>query len=279
MSELEFRNVSVRFGRGRHSFLAVDDVNLIVPPRSIVGLVGESGSGKSTLARAAVGLCEPVTGTILLDGDPISHARGARAAARQRVQMVFQDPYACLDPRRTVGQSLLEALETAARRRGERLCRNGSAAEVTRLLESVHLSASYAAVMPATLSGGQRQRVALARVLAAEPRVILADEVTSALDVSVQGSVLNLLKELAAELGFSVLFISHNLAVVRYLCDSVAVMKSGRLIEQGGVDQVLQNPREDYTRKLLAAVPRMGHALFATGGNENMSQPIPQGAP
>jgi peptide/nickel transport system ATP-binding protein len=263
MSRLEFTNVSVSFGRGHNTHLAVDDVSLTLSPGSILGLVGESGSGKSTLARAAVGLCEPSHGKIELDGAQISHARGAAATTRQQIQMVFQDPYSCLNPLMTIGASLMEALDSADKRSGTRRTRAARNAEVARLLEAVNLPAGREADLPASLSGGQRQRVAVARALAAAPTVILADEITSALDVSVQGSVLNLLRELQRELQLSILFISHNLAVVRYLCDEVAVMKSGRLVEQGPVLEVLEDPQQDYTRRLLASVPQVGQPLFA----------------
>ena len=247
MSELRFEDVVVRFGRTT----AVDGVSLIVPAGQIVGLVGESGSGKSTLARAAVGLAPLHDGRILLDGEPVP-ARGRH----RPLQMVFQDPYSSLDPRMTVGDSVAEAIppdslpSTAVhKRRAERR------AEVARLLELVHLEPTHAGARPAELSGGQRQRVALARALAGRPRVVVADEITSALDVSIQGAVLNLVRELQRELGLSMLFISHNLAVVRYVASQVAVMHDGRIIEQGPSAQVLADPAHDYTRELLAAVP------------------------
>ena len=237
MSELRFENVIVRYG----STTAVDGVDLTVPKGQIVGLVGESGSGKSTLARAAVGLA-PFDGRILLDGQPVP-TRGRH----RPLQMVFQDPYSSLDPRMSIGESVLEAMPggTRAQRRSE----------VARLLELVHLDPARAAVRPAELSGGQRQRVALARALAGRPRVVIADEITSALDVSIQGAVLNLVRELQRELGLSMLFISHNLAVVRYVATHVAVMHDGRIVEEGPTAQMLADPDHDYTRELLAAVP------------------------
>ncbi|GAA5069078.1 ABC-type glutathione transport system ATPase component [Thermocatellispora tengchongensis] len=222
-------DLSVRFG----AFTAVDGVTLPIPPGSAVGLVGESGSGKSTLARAVAGLV-PYTGRI----------EGAR-----RVQMVFQDPYASLDPRMTVGASIGEGL------RG--LGRDARRREVARLLDLVALPADLAGRYPRELSGGQRQRVAIARALGARPELLIADEITSALDVSVQGAVLNLVRTLRAELGLSMLFISHNLAVVRYVCDVIAVMREGRLVETGPAEEVVAEPRHDYTRALLAAVPRL----------------------
>lgn len=238
MSELRFEDVSVRFGAAT----AVDHLSLVVPSGHVVGLVGESGSGKSTLARAAVGLV-PFEGRILLDGEPVP-VRGRR----RPVQLVFQDPYSSLDPRMSIGESVAEAMPRGPARSERR-------AEVARLLELVHLDASRADARPAELSGGQRQRVALARALAGRPAVVIADEITSALDVSIQGAVLNTVRALQAELGLSMLFISHNLAVVRYVATHLAVMRHGQIVEEGPADQVLASPDHDYTRELLDAVP------------------------
>lgn len=239
MSNLEFQNLTVRYG----STLAVDDVSLTVPAGEVLGLVGESGSGKSTLARAAVGLAPVESGRILLDGKPVP-TRGRR----RPLQMVFQDPYSSLDPRMSIGESVAEAIPPGMSRSERR-------AEVERLLELVHLDPDRIGMRPAALSGGQRQRVALARALAGRPQVIVADEITSALDVSIQGAVLNLVRELQRELGLTILFISHNLAVVRYVASHVAVMHHGRIVEQGPTGRVLADPDHDYTRELLAAVP------------------------
>lgn len=239
MSELCFDDVTVHYGRR----VAVDGVSLLVPEGTVVGLVGESGSGKSTLARAAVGLAPLAGGRITLDGAPVP----ARGRPRP-LQMVFQDPYSSLNPRLTVRQSVAEAMPPGGSRAAKR-------SEVDRLLELVHLDPVCAEAVPSRLSGGQRQRVALARALAARPRVVIADEITSALDVSVQGAVLNLVRELQRELGLAMLFISHNLAVVRYVASHVAVMRHGRIVEQGPTTHVLTEPGHDYTRELLAAVP------------------------
>ncbi|MFD2796325.1 ABC transporter ATP-binding protein [Promicromonospora vindobonensis] len=255
MSELRFDDVTVRYGTGRRATTAVDGVSLVVPPGEIVGLVGESGSGKSTLARAAVGLVPVHGGRVLLDGEPVAGRR--RAAGPSPVQLVFQDPASSLDPRMTVGESVAEAVP---RQRGTArtpaAARAVVRAEVERLLTQVHLDPDRAGAYPGQLSGGQRQRVAIARALAARPRVVVADEITSALDVSIQGAVLNLVRELQRDLGLSILFISHNLAVVRYVATQVAVLHRGRVVEQGETAQVLGDPRHDYTRSLLAAVPR-----------------------
>jgi peptide/nickel transport system ATP-binding protein len=239
MSELRFEDLTVRYGVNT----AVDGVSLVVPSGRIVGLVGESGSGKSTMARAAVGLAPVESGRILLDGEPVP-LRGRR----RPVQMVFQDPFSSLDPRMSIGESVSEPIPRDVRRGARR-------AEGARLLDLVHIGSSRADARPSELSGGQRQRVALARALAAQPAVVVADEITSALDVSIQGTVLNLVRELQAQLGLSILFISHNLAVVRYVASDVAVMHRGRIVEQGPTAQVLATPSHDYTRDLLAAVP------------------------
>ncbi|HEV7709500.1 MAG TPA: ABC transporter ATP-binding protein [Asanoa sp.] len=257
MNELRFRDVSVRFGGRRRGVTAVDRVDLTVPAGTVVGLVGESGSGKSTLARAAVGLAPLAGGEVLLDGRPLPRTPG-----RHGIQMVFQDPYSSLDPRMTVGASIAEAAprgETAAARR----------AEVARLLDLVELAPERAGQYPAQLSGGQRQRVALARALAARPDVIIADEITSALDVSIQGTVLNLVRDLQRRLGLSMLFISHNLAVVRYVSDVVAVMYLGRIVECGPVDDVLGDPQHPYTRQLLASAPQPGGIPAVLTGAES----------
>lgn len=257
-NRLAFESVSVTYGHGSTAFTAVDQVTLAVEPGEILGLVGESGSGKSTLARAAVGLTEPSAGSIALGGTEISHARGESALERRRVQMVFQDPQSCFNPRRTIGQSLDEALQAAHKREGSAVPRlRVRKEEIANLIQAVALPAEAANRMPAQLSGGQRQRIAVARAIAARPSVILADEITSALDVSVQGAVLNLLRGLQRELGFSVLFISHNLAVVRIVCDRVAVMRNGSLIEIGDTTSVIDNPQQEYTRELIAAVPSL----------------------
>jgi peptide/nickel transport system ATP-binding protein len=237
VSELCFEDVTVRFGSRRHGITAVDGVHLTVPHGKIVGLVGESGSGKSTLARAAVGLVPMTSGQIVLNGQAID----PRA---RKLQMVFQDPNSALDPRMSIGESIAEALPRSVRDRR---------AEVARLLTLVDLPTDCVQQYPAQLSGGQRQRVGLARALAGRPEVIIADEITSALDVSIQGTVLNLVRDLQRQMRLSMLFISHNLAVVRYVSDLIAVMYRGRIVESGPAEQVLGDPQDPYTRELLAA--------------------------
>ncbi|NYI77665.1 ATP-binding cassette domain-containing protein [Nocardioides panzhihuensis] len=252
MGELRFDHVSVRYGGRRTGHTAVKDVDLVVPSGAVVGLVGESGSGKSTLARAAVGLTPVTAGSITLEGRDLLRSCGDS----RPVQMVFQNPYSSLDPRMTIGESIAEALP-----RSERHDRLARTAEVVRLLELVNLDGDRAAALPGMLSGGQRQRVALARALAARPGVLVADEITSALDVSVQGAVVNLIRELQQQMGLTMLFISHNLAVVRYLSDYVAVMNHGELLEFGAADEVLTEPDHPYTRELLDSVPALGSNL------------------
>jgi peptide/nickel transport system ATP-binding protein len=238
---------------------AVDRVDLAVPEASTLGIVGESGSGKSTLARALVGLVPLAGGEVLLDGERLRTARDGRVVdPRRRIQMIFQDPFASLNPRMTVGEAIGEALTV----RGG-VGRGARAAEIARFLDLVHLDPQLAARMPSRLSGGQRQRVAIARALAARPEVLIADEITSSLDVSVQSAVLNLMAELRRELGITLVFVSHNLATVRYLSDEVAVTYLGRIVEVGRTDAVVTAPQHPYTRALLYAVPSLGGEIAA----------------
>ncbi len=253
MSELRFDHVSVRYGSRSTGLTAVDDVSLTIPSGSVVGLVGESGSGKSTLARAAIGLAPVTGGAITLDGVDVAKLR-----RRHPIQMVFQDPFSSLDPRMAIGESIAEMIP-----RGTFSSAAAKRAEVGRLLKLVNLDPDRAGSLPGALSGGQRQRIGLARALAARPEVIIADEITSALDVSVQGSVLNLVRNVCAELELTMLFISHNLSVVRYLSDYIAVMYLGHIVELGPVDEVLNNAKHPYTRELLASVPTRNGNLLA----------------
>lgn len=235
---MRIADLTVRYG----TFTAVEGLSLDIPPSSIVGLVGESGSGKSSVAKALVGLA------------PITHGTFS-GADRERRQLVFQDPYASLDPRMAIGASVAEGL---------RLRRTERKAEVDRLLTMVGLDPQVSSRYPRELSGGQRQRVAIARALGTRPDLLIADEITSALDVSVQAMVLNLIRQVQRDLGLTVLFISHDLAVVRYVSDSMAVMHNGRLVETGPTDQVVTFPREPYTRQLIDAVPRLGDRIVPT---------------
>ncbi|TDB84400.1 ABC transporter ATP-binding protein [Actinomadura sp. KC216] len=247
MSGLELRDIGVRYGRGRRSSVAVRDVSLRVPPGGRVGLVGESGCGKSSLARVVAGLVVPSTGEVLLDGRVV-RAAGRRSGVRREIQMVFQDPNRSLNPRMTVGAVIAEVALGGSPGPG------AARAEAGRLLDLVGLPERAAGAYPHELSGGQRQRVAIARALAARPRVLVLDEVTSALDVSVQALVLNLLRDLQSRLDLSLLFISHDLAVVRYMCETVNVMYEGKIVEHGPRDDVFRRPTHPYTRRLLASM-------------------------
>ncbi|MGW0285463.1 dipeptide ABC transporter ATP-binding protein [Streptomyces sp. NPDC003236] len=248
---LEATGLRREFGRGRNAFAAVDDVSLTVRRGETLGVVGESGSGKTTLGRMLVGLLEPTAGGIRYAGRP-------RTGVDPAVQMVFQDPVSSLNPRRSVGESVADPL----RARGERDERR-IRARVGELLERVGLEAAHYGRYPHEFSGGQRQRVGIARALAADPRVIVLDEPVSALDVTTQAQVVALLGELQRELGLALVFIAHDLAVVRQVSDRVAVMRRGRIVESGPVDEVYDAPREPYTKQLLAAVPALDPQLAA----------------
>jgi oligopeptide/dipeptide ABC transporter ATP-binding protein len=226
---------------------ALNGVSLAVGPGETLGVVGESGCGKSTLARVLVRLEDPTRGRVVLDGVDLTALRGRRLRAHRRhVQMVFQDPFSSLDPRQPVGTALDEVLTVHGLRRPGR---------VEELLDLVGLPAEFTARLPHEMSGGQRQRVGIARALAPEPRVLLLDEPVSALDVSVRAEVMNLLAHLRAELGLALIFISHDMAMVRQISDRVAVMYFGRIVEEGGWREVLADPLHPYTAGLRAAVP------------------------
>lgn len=253
MSALQISDLHVRYGRRE----VVSGVSITVPAGRTVGLVGESGSGKSTVANAAVGLTAVHSGDIRVDGTS-TIGRGREATvARRRLQLVFQDPFSALDPRMSVGDSIAEGLIASGRRYSRKSRRD----RVAELLLQVDLDPRRADELPRTFSGGQRQRVTIARALAGEPEILIADEVTSALDVSVQSTVLNLLRDLQQQLNLSMLFISHNLAVVRYISDEVYVMRHGRVVESGPTEQLLESPADPYTRELLDAVPVLGRRM------------------
>lgn len=239
-------------GLGRPAFRAVDQVDLQICRGEVMGLVGESGSGKSTIGRAVVGLQPASQGRIIVAGYDITHATSAQMRPlRRKVGMVFQDPASSLNPRYSIGDSIGEPLRlhqlVQARRNLD--------AKIAALLEKVELPTTWRDRFPHELSGGQRQRVAIARALAVEPELLVADEPTSALDVSVQARLLDLLLGLQDGLGFSCLFISHDLAVVELLSDRIAVMSQGKIVEHGSRAEVLGNPAHDYTKRLLAAAP------------------------
>ncbi|GAA0607099.1 ABC transporter ATP-binding protein [Streptomyces crystallinus] len=241
---LEARDLRKVFGRGKGAFTAVDGVSLTVRRGETLGVVGESGSGKTTLGRMLVGLLDTTSGSIHRDGTA--------------VQMVFQDPVASLNPRRSIGESVADPLRASGVRDEQRV-----RARVGELLERVGLDPDRYDRYPHEFSGGQRQRVGIARALAAEPQLIVCDEPVSALDVTTQAHVTELLAELQRELGLGLVFIAHDLAVVRQVSDRVAVMRRGRIVEEGAVDEVYGSPKDPYTRQLLAAVPTVDPVLAA----------------
>lgn len=230
---------------------AVDGVNFIVTPGQVVGLVGESGCGKTTLGRMLVRLEDPTEGEILFDGMDLAKLQGQPLKEfRRRIQMIFQDPYSSLDPRMKIHESVAEPLAvnglgTAQERREKAVA----------LLEQVGLDGTFADRLPSQLSGGQRQRVVIARALALGPAVIVADEPTASLDVSVRAHVINLLRDLQQQNGLSFIYISHDLSTVRYICDTINVMYLGKIVEQGPSEELFQRPLHPYTQALLAAVP------------------------
>jgi len=230
---------------------AVDGVSFAVEPGEAFGLVGESGCGKSTTARLAMRLIEPTAGSVRFAGEDVLAARGAALLRlRRRMQIVFQDPFSSLNPRRTVGRTLAEPLQVHGLARG-RTARARAAA----LLDEVGLDPSALDRYPHAFSGGQRQRIGIARALVLEPELLVADEPVSALDVSVQAQILTLLKALQTRRGLGFLFVSHDLAVIRWFCARVAVMYLGRIVEQGPVGEVFERPRHHYTRMLCDASP------------------------
>ncbi|MCU1530557.1 MAG: glutathione transporter ATP-binding protein [Arthrobacter sp.] len=252
---LELTGVAIEYPKqGRvPAFRAVEGANLVIYPGQVVGLVGESGSGKTTIGRAAVGLLPVAAGTMRVVGQDISAAkRNGRQLRemRRHVGMVFQDPSSSLNPRLPIGESIGEPMFLAGVAKGAELQQR-----IEALLDQVELPRDYRNRYPHELSGGQKQRVGIARALSLKPKLMVADEPTSALDVSVQAKVLDLFQNLQRELGFACLFVTHDLAVVDVLADRICVMQRGRIVEQGTRDQILRNPQQGYTQRLLAAVP------------------------
>ncbi len=255
---LRVENLCTHFHSKGKTIRAVDGVSLSVDRGEILGLVGESGCGKSTLSRTIMQLIPPTSGKIFLEDRDLSGLT-PKEIRRERLnfQMVFQDPYASLNPRMTVFSALAEAL----RRRHPNLAKDDLSREVGTLMEKVGLAARFMKKYPHEFSGGQRQRIAIARALAPEPRLIIADEPVSALDVSIQSQIINLLMNLVRELDLTMLFISHDLSVVHYIADRIAVMQQGRLVEIGSADQVMHEPEHDYTKTLLEAIPRVAEHI------------------
>jgi oligopeptide transport system ATP-binding protein len=251
VSALSVRSLSVSFPAGRsRRLVAVDGVDLDVVHGESLGIVGESGCGKTTLARCVVGLQRPDAGAIVIEGVSVGAKRSREE--RRAVQLVFQDPYSSLNPRMTIGSMLTELIVS------HDLAHGTMAVDRSReLLSLVGLPADALTRHPGAFSGGQRQRIAIARALAVEPQIIVADEPVSALDVSVQATILELFADLRDRLGITLVMISHNLAAVRQVCDRVAVMYLGKIVEVGVTDQVFNDPRHPYTRALLSAVPQV----------------------
>jgi peptide/nickel transport system ATP-binding protein len=240
--------------RGAPELLALDDVSFELRAGRSLGIVGESGSGKSTLARLVMALERPSAGRVWLDGQDL-HALSADALRRARaaVQMVFQDPYGSLDPRRTVQQTVSEPLALL-----QGAGRDEQRRRTAEVLEAVGLQPDDGAKYPHEFSGGQRQRIAIARALITRPKLIVADEPVSALDVSVQAQVLNLMQDLQDRHGLTYLFISHDLSVIDLVCDDVVVLQHGRIVERGPADDLFRQPQAEYTRRLIQAVPGRG---------------------
>ncbi len=274
---LQVNRLEVQFkaGRNKPPVRAVDGVSLSVAQNETVGVVGESGSGKTTLGRAVLGLVPVADGSIHFDGEDITHAdQRRRRALSAQLQVVFQDPFGSLNPTRTVGQTLAETLRVQRALPSAELDR-----AVATMLERVGLSADAARRYPSNFSGGQRQRIAIARALIVEPRLVICDEPASALDLSVQAQVLNLLRELQRDFQLSYLFIAHDLDVVRYLSDRIVVLYRGQVMEDGDAGTVYRRPVHPYTRALLDAAPVPDPELQRRRRQARLARSISDAAP
>lgn len=257
MAYLEVKDLKVHFpikggifGRTVDYVKAVDGVSFSLEQGTTYGLIGESGSGKTTTGRAIIGLNRITDGTILFNGNDVTNERGRRESFRKEVQMIFQDPYSSLNPRKRVYDILKEPL-----RNFEKLSKSEEKKRIFELLELVGLSPESIHKYPHQFSGGQRQRIGIARAVATKPQLIIADEPVSALDVSVQAQVLNFMQEIQEELGLTYIFIGHDLGVIKHLCDRIGIMYKGRFVEEGNTDEIFNNPQHIYTKKLISSIP------------------------